>query len=113
MKIALRNYNLEFQKNDKKVILQFIKQALKQTEGSSDLQMIKHSKLLKSITAKMNESSEVKFTKDEYFALKNLIVTNAQHLKKQIKSAGFIKRFFLKSLEKQYSNIVTNYFQDK
>lgn len=40
MKIALRNYNLEFQKNDKKVILQFIKQALKQTEGSSDLQMI-------------------------------------------------------------------------
>lgn len=113
MKIALRNYNLDFDKTDKKVVLQFVKQAVKQTEGSQDVNMVKQNRLLSAILEKVSSADSVKFTKDEYFALKNMIVANQQHLKKQLAKAGFFKRFFFKSLEGQYSKLVSKYFQDK
>lgn len=113
MKLAIRNYNLDFEKTDKKVVLQFVKQAIKQTEGSQDVNMVKQNRLLCSIQEKVSAADSVKFTKEEYFALKNMIVANQQHLKKQLAKAGFFKKFFLKSLEAQYSKLVSKYFQDK
>jgi len=113
MKIALRNYTLDFDKTDKKVVLQFVKQAVKQTEGSQDVNMVKQNRLLSTILEKVSSSDSVKFTKDEYFALKNMIAGQHLHLKKQIAKAGFFKKFFLKQLEGQYSKLVSKYFQDK
>ncbi len=113
MKIALRNYNLDFDKTDKKVVVQFLKQAIKQTDGSQEVNMVKQNRLLSSILEKVSGADSVKFTKDEYFALKNMIVANQQHLKKQLAAAGFFKKWLYKSLEGQYSKLVTKYFQDK
>ncbi|GAB1347849.1 hypothetical protein MASR1M107_00600 [Ignavibacteriales bacterium] len=113
MKIALRNYTLEFDKSDKKVITQFVKQAVKQTSGSQEVGMVKQNRLFSTVLDKLNESESVKFTKDEYFTLKNMVVANHNHLKKQISKSGFIKKFFFKSLEKQYGNLLTKYFQEK
>ncbi|MBN8545636.1 MAG: hypothetical protein J0L60_05805 [Ignavibacteria bacterium] len=113
MKIALRNYTLDIEKSDKKVLTQFVKQAVKQTSGSQEVGMVKQNRIFSTILDKINESDSVKFTKDEYFTLKNMVVANHNHLKKQISKAGFFKKFFFSSLEKQYGKLLTKYFQEK
>ncbi|MBK6682133.1 MAG: hypothetical protein IPI12_06560 [Ignavibacteriales bacterium] len=113
MKISIRNYTLEFEKNDKKIINQFLKKAVQQTDGSQDVNMVKQNRLFTSILDKLNESDSPKFTKDEYFSLKNLLSLQLTTMKKQISTAGFIKKYLLSSLEKQYSKILTKYFTEK
>lgn len=113
MKISIRNYSLEFEKNDKKVINQFLKKAVQQTDGSQEVGMVKQNRLFTSVLDKLNESDSPKLTKEEYFSLKNLLALQLTSLKKQIASAGFIKKYLLSSLEKQYSKLLTKYFTEK
>jgi transposase-like protein len=113
MKISIRNYTLDFEKNDKKLVIQFAKQVLKQTDGNQAVEMVKQNKIFTSILEKLNESDSIKFTKDEFFSLKNMVNANHTHLKKQMAKSGFFKKFFYGSLEKQYSKILNKYFQDK
>ncbi|GAB1442265.1 hypothetical protein MASR2M39_11000 [Ignavibacteriales bacterium] len=113
MKISIRNYTLEFEKNDKKIVNQFLKKAAQQTEGSQDVNLVKQNRLFNSILDKLNESDAPKFTKDEYFSLKNLLSLQLTSMKKQIATAGFIKKYLLSSLEKQYTKILNKYFTEK
>ena len=64
MKKLFTNYNFEFNKNEKKLISSFCKQALKQM--GSDKQYFAETKAFNSILEKLNENSAtVKLTKDE------------------------------------------------
>ena len=70
MKKLFTNYNFEFNKNEKKLITSFCKQAMKQM--GNDNQYFGETKAFNSILEKLNENSEsVKLTKDEKIRLTN------------------------------------------
>lgn len=110
MKKLFANYNFEFNKNEKKLISSFCKQALKQMGG--DNQYYGESKAFNSILEKLNADSEtVKLTKDEKIRLTNNIKQNVDYLKKQMDKSWFIKKWLMKSLYKQYVDIYENHFK--
>lgn len=111
MKPLFRNYNFEFSKNDKKILITFSKQVLKQIQGNN--QFFQEERAFNSILEKLNQSSEtVKLTKDEYFRIKNQLNENVKFLKKEIPKVWFIKKWLYKSLVNQYSALVNNYFSN-
>ena len=110
MKKLFANYNFEFNKNEKKLISSFCKQALKQMGG--DNQYYGEAKAFNSILEKLNADSEtVKLTKDEKIRLTNNIKQNVDYLKKQMDKSWFIKKWLMKSLYKQYVDIYENHFK--
>jgi hypothetical protein len=110
MKKLFTNYNFEFNKNEKKLISSFCKQALKQM--SSDDKYFGEVKAFNSILEKLNENSEtVKLTKDEKIRLTKNITENIDYLKKQMNKSWFLKKWLMKSLYKQYSDIYENHFK--
>ncbi len=110
MKKLFTNYNFEFNKNEKKLISTFCKQALKQM--GDDNQYFGEVKAFNSVLEKLNENSEtVKLTKDEKIRLTNNIKQNIDYLKKQMDKSWFFKRWLMKSLYKQYSDIYENHFK--
>lgn len=110
MKKLFTNYNFEFNKNEKKLISTFCKQALKQM--GNDNQYFAETKAFNSILEKLNGDSEiVKLTKDEKIRLTHNIKQNVDYLKKQMDKSWFLKKWLMKSLYNQYVNIYDNHFK--
>lgn len=111
MKKGFRNYNFEFDKNEKRIITAFCKQVIKQVQGNKDYYPIE--KAFSSILQKIGEEVEsVKLTKDEFFKMKDQLNENTRYLKEQIKKSWFIKRWILKPLLAQYSALYENHFKE-
>lgn len=110
MKKLFTNYNFEFNKNEKKLLSSFCKQALKQM--GNDNQYFGEVKAFNSILEKLNASTDsVKLTKDEKIRLTKNINQNIEYLKKEMSKSWFIKKWLMKSLYKQYSDIYENHFK--
>lgn len=110
MKKLFTNYNFEFNKNEKKLLSSFCKQALKQM-GSDD-KYFGETKAFNSILEKLNGNENIiKLTKDEKIRLTKNIKQNIDYLKKEMDKSGFLKKWLMKSLYKQYSDIYENHFK--
>lgn len=78
----------------------------------NDNQYFGEVKAFNSILEKLNANTEsVKFTKDEKIRLTNNIKQNIEYLKKEMSKSWFIKKWLMKSLYKQYSDIYENHFK--
>jgi hypothetical protein len=111
MKKLFKSYSCEFNKNEKKIITAFCRQAVKQL--ASDSKNFADYKAYSSILDKITESSEsVKFTKDEYNRLGFQLRENVKRAKQKMEKSGFFTRWIHKSLYIQYNNIVTSHFSD-
>ena len=110
MKKLFTNYNFDFDKNEKKLLLNFSKQVLKQVSGDS--KFFAEEKAFNSIVNKLNDNEEtVKFTKDEKIRLTNQLKQNTEFMKKQMDKSWFIKKWLMKSLYNQYSSLYQNHFK--
>ena len=111
MKKLFANYNFEFDKNEKKLLVNFCKQAIKQMSGDS--KFFSEEKAFNSIISKLNSSDEkIKFTKDEKIRLTHQLKQNADYMKKEMKRSWFIKKWLYKSLVKQYDSLLKRHFKD-
>ncbi|NWG29146.1 MAG: hypothetical protein HXY48_11510 [Ignavibacteriaceae bacterium] len=110
MKKLFTNLNFEFNKNEKKLLSSFCKQALKQM-GSED-KYFGERRAFNSILEKLNaDTGTIKLTKDEKIRLTNTIKQNIDYLKKEMGKSGFLKKWLMKSLYKQYTDIYDNHFK--
>jgi gamma-glutamylcysteine synthetase len=110
MKKLFQNYNFEFNKNEKKLISSFCKQALKQM--SSDKQFFGEIKAFSSILEKINSGEQtVKLTKDEKTRFTHQLKQNMESIGRQMKKGFFLKRWLMKSLFNQYNNLYENHFK--
>ncbi|MGB5529009.1 MAG: hypothetical protein WBQ32_03490 [Ignavibacteriaceae bacterium] len=110
MKKLFTNYNFEFDKNEKKLISTFCKQALKQL--GNDNQHFGEIKAFNSVIEKINSDTEtVKLTKDEKIRLSNNLKQNIDYIKKQMDKSWFLKKWLMKSLYNQYSSLYQNHFK--
>ena len=110
MKKLFANYNFEFNKNEKKLISSFCKQALKQMTDEN--QYFGEVKAFNSILEKLNRDSEtIKLTKDEKIRLTNNIKQNVEYLKKEMGKSWFIKKWLMRSLYNQYADIYEKHFK--
>jgi hypothetical protein len=110
MKKLFTNYNFEFDKNERKLISTFCKQALKQL--GNDNEHFGEIKAFNSIIEKINTGTEtVKLTKDEKIRLANNLKQNIEYIEKQMNKSWFIKKWLMKSLYNQYSNLYQNHFK--
>lgn len=111
MKKLFANYNFEFDKNEKKLLINYCKQALKQVAG--DNRLFAEEKAFKSIIEKLNSDSDiVKFTKDEKTRLTHQLEENTKYLKKNMSKAWFFKKWLYKSMLTQYNNILEKHFRN-
>jgi len=110
MKKLFQNYNYQFNKNEKKLISSFLKQSIKQMEGNK--QFFAELKAFNSILDKLSSGEEtVKFTKDEKTKLTFQLKQNIDYIKKEMNKSWFIKKWMMKSLYNQYSNLLDNHFR--
>ena len=110
-KKLFQNYNFEFDKNEKKLLSSFCKQALKQF--STDDKFFNDARAFNSIVEKLQSNSgEIKFTKDEKTRLALHLRQNMDYIGKQAVKSWFLKKWLMKSLHKQYSSLITNHFTD-
>jgi len=110
MKKLFTNYNFEFNKNEKKLLSSFCKQALKQL--GNDNENFADVKAFNSVLEKLSANTEsVKLTKDEKIRLTNNIKQNIDYLKRQMNKSWFLKKWLMKSLHKQYADIYENHFK--
>lgn len=111
MKKLFANYNFDFDKNEKKLLINFCKQALKQM--SRDDKFFAEQKAFNSIITKLNEADgTVKFTKDEKIRLTHQLKQNSEFMKKEMKRSWFFKKWLYKSLYNQYDNLLEKHFKD-
>ncbi|HEX7356679.1 MAG TPA: hypothetical protein VF270_03085 [Ignavibacteriaceae bacterium] len=111
MKKLFTNYNFEFDKNEKKLLSNFCKQALKQVSG--DNRFFAEEKAFNSIIEKLKlDDGTVKFTKDEKIRLTHQLKQNSDFMKKEMKKSWFLKKWIYKSLYKQYDNLIEKHFKD-
>ncbi len=109
-KQLFQNYNFEFNKNEKKIIQTFCKQVLKQVQGNN--QYFAEEKAFNSILNKINSGEEsIKLTKDEKTRLANNLKQNIDFIKKQMNNSWFIKKWLMKSLHNQYTNLYDKHFK--
>jgi S-adenosylmethionine:tRNA-ribosyltransferase-isomerase (queuine synthetase) len=111
MKKLFANYNFEFDKNEKKLLTNFCKQALKQMTGNN--KFFAEEKAFNSIVEKLNNGDEViKFTKDEKTRLTMQLKQNSEYMKKEMTKSWFFKKWLYKSLFKQYDGLLEKHFKD-
>ena len=111
MKKLFANYNFEFDKNEKKLLINFSKQALKQMSGDS--KFFAEEKAFNSIIEKLNQGNDVvKFTKDEKTRLTHQLKQNSEFMKKEMKKSWFLKKWLYKSIYKQYDGLIEKHFKD-
>lgn len=109
MKKLFKNYNLELNKNEKKILTTFCKQMLRQT--SMDEKYYRENRVFNSVLDKLSEGGEnVKLTKDEFTRLKFNIQQNIDFIQKQYDSSWFLKKWLLKSILAQYKSLYNNHF---
>lgn len=106
MKKLFKNYEFEFDSNQKKIVTTFSKQAIKQME--TDDRFARDVNIFKSIIDKFSSNSEtVKLTKEEKTRLTFQLKENTKHLEAKIKSGWFLTKWFYKNMLKQYNNILS------
>lgn len=106
MKKLFKNYEFEFDNNQKKIITSFSKQAVKQME--SDERFARDVNIFKAIIDKFNSTDEkVKLTKEEKTRLSFQLKENTKHLEKKVKSSWFLTKWFYKNMLNQYNNILS------
>ncbi|MBI1931163.1 MAG: hypothetical protein HYS24_01330 [Ignavibacteriales bacterium] len=106
MKKLFKNYEFEFDNNQKKIITSFSKQAVKQME--SDERFARDVNIFKSIIDKLSSAEEkVKLTKEEKTRLSFQLKENTKHLDKKVKSSWFLTKWFYKNMLNQYNNILS------
>jgi len=105
-KKLFKNYTYNFDNNEKKVLITFCKQALKQMYGNKD--MAKQAAIFDSILTKLESGSEeIKLTKNESNVLSASLRENAKFLKNKVESSSFFtKWFYINNL----SLSINNYF---
>lgn len=109
MKQLFKNYTFEFDKNEKRLLINFCKQASKQMEA--DNRFTVDVKAFSSIIDKLSAPTEnVKLTKDEYTRLSLQLKENIKFLKKKSEKSWFLMRWLHKSLYTQYNNILSTHF---
>ena len=109
-KQLFKNYTFEFDKNEKKILLNFCKQAQKQMEGDS--KFLNELKSFNSLASKLSADGPIKLTKDEKTKLTIQLRENLKHINTHMKKGWFIKKWLYKSLYNQYNNLYTKYFED-
>jgi len=110
MKKLFQNYNYEFTKNEVKLLSSFCKQSLKQMEG--DRKYFAESKAFNSILSKLESDNDtIKFTKDEKTRFTFQLKQNIDYIKKQMDKSWFIKKWLMKSLYKQYTDLLETHFR--
>lgn len=110
-KKLFKSYNYEFDSNEKKVLSTFCKQALSQTSG--DEKMYREVRVFESLVNKLNSGEDqLKLTKEEATKLSLHLKENLKNMEKQLESSWFIKKWLLKSMVKQYRNILQNHFEN-
>lgn len=110
-KPLFKNYTYTFDKNEKKILLNFCKTLLKQM--TADEKFFADIRSFNSIVDKLNSNdAEIKLTKEEKTKLVFRLKENVDHMEKQIKQSGFLKRWLYKSVFTQYNNLLNNYFSD-
>mgnify|MGYP001474763803 CR=1 FL=1 len=111
MKKLFKNYDFEFDSNEKKLLTTFCKQSLRQVEG--DNRYFAEAKAFHSILDKIHSGEEsVRLTKDERNKLEVLLKQNIKYLKEKSAKSWFIKKWLFKSLYVQYESLVNNHFAD-
>jgi len=106
MKKLFKNYEFEFDKNQKKVLSSFVKQAINQMQG--DEKFLRDTNIFNSIAGKLNNSSDkVKLTKEEKTKLTYQLNENTKYLEKKMNSSWFLTKWFYKNMYNQYNNILT------
>lgn len=106
-----QNYQFDFDKNDRKVLKTFTAQALKQLEG--DNKNYQAVRIFTSIKEKLSSAEDtVKLTKEEKTILVLQLKENIKFLKSQSEKANFIKKWFYKTMFKQYDRILISHFND-
>jgi hypothetical protein len=109
MKKLFANYNFDFEKNEKKLITTFCKQALKQLDSNQNFGEVK---AFNSIIEKLSTNTDsVKLTKDEKIRLTNNLKQNIDYIKKQMDRSWFLKKWLMKSLYNQYTNLYEKHFK--
>jgi hypothetical protein len=110
MKKLFTNYNFEFDKNEKKLLVTFSKQVLKQLGG--DDKYFAETKAFNSILEKLSSSTDsIKLTKDERTRLLNQLTENVKFMKKEMGKSWILKKWLYKSMIRQYDNILEKYFR--
>lgn len=109
-KPLFKNYSFEFDKNEKKILLNFCKQALKQVTG--DPKFANEQRVFNSLSDKLSADGIVKLTKDEKTKLTLQLKENLKHLQVHMKKGFFIKRWLFKSMYNQYNNLYVKHFED-
>jgi hypothetical protein len=111
MKKLFKNYNLELDKNSRKLLSGFTKQALKQFEGNQKFYV--QQRVFASVIDKLNDPSDsVKLTKEEFTQLSFSLKENVKFLKGKSEQGWFFKKWMYKNLYIQYNTVYTNYFMD-
>ncbi len=111
MKKLFANYNFEFDKNEKKLLINFCKQAIKQMSG--DDKFFAEEKAFNSIIEKLKQDEgTVKLVKNEKIRLTHQLKQNSEFMKKEMKKSWFLKKWLYKSLYKQYDNLLEKHFKD-
>lgn len=110
-KKLFKNYNYEFDSNERKVLSTFCKQALSQMSG--DEKFFKEQRVFESLVEKLNSGEEqIKLTKEESTKLAFHLRENVKNMKEQIEKSWFIKKWLMKSMYKQYTNILATHFEN-
>ena len=77
-----------------------------------DNQYFAETKAFNSILNKINtDENPIKFTKDEKTRLTFQMKQNVAHIKKQMSTSWFIKKWLMRSLYNQYSSLLENHFR--
>ncbi len=110
MKKLFQNYNYELDKNERKLLSSFCKQSLKQMEGNK--QFFAEHRAFDSILNKLTSGeTTIKFTKDEKTKLTFQLKQNIKFIKNELDKSWFIKKWMMKSLYKQYNDLLETHFR--
>ncbi|MBI5807421.1 MAG: hypothetical protein HZA74_03370 [Ignavibacteriales bacterium] len=110
-KLQFKNYTYTFDKNEKKILLNFCDTLLKQM--SADEKFFQDVRAFTSIVEKLRSNEyEIKFTKEERTKLVFRLKENLENMKKQATKGFFIRRWFYKSAYTQFKNIFEKHFSD-
>jgi hypothetical protein len=110
-KPLFKNYTYTFDKNEKKILLNFCKSMQKQMAG--DEKFYQDLRSIQSLIDKLNSGEfEIKLTREEKTKLVFRLKENIENLKKEMKKGFFIRRWIYKSAYTQYNNLLINHFTD-
>ena len=108
---GFRNYNFEFDKNEKKILVSLCKKVVKEVQGKKDYYRIERA--FTGMLEKLNSGEEpVRLTKDEYIQMSMNLRENVKFMNDKMKNTWFLMRWIYKSMVMQYSNIYEKYFSD-